>query len=345
MENKKILPCRLSAIQTYFPEKILDNESLAELYDDWTAEKIFAKTGVKKRHIIGDDEFVSDLAVRAAEKIFSKNIADRADIDALILCTQTPDFALPSTAALIHKQLGLPAECMAFDFNHGCTGFIYGLSIAGSLISSGQAKKALLITAETYSRWCHPEDKSVTTIFGDGAAAMCLEKDDLGPGIGPFLFGTDGRGFRQLTVPVSAAHALKLDQSSLETVVDKSGNTRTAANLYMNGPELFRFAITSVPKLVNNLLQSADKKLADLDAFVFHQANTFMRQNIQKKLKIPDEKMIYGLEEVGNTVSASIPIAIQQAFKREDIKPGDKLMLVGFGVGYSWGGCFLTWNP
>lgn len=234
---------------------------------------------------------------------------------------------------------------MTFDFNHGCTGFIYGLSIAGSLVQSGQGQKVLLITSETYSRWCHPDDKSVTTIFGDGAAAVCIESDKQGPGIGPFLFGSDGRGFNQLNVPVSGAHALNVKRSSLEAVVDKSGNTRTAANLYMNGPELFRFAISSVPRLVSNLMELANKNIEDIDSFVFHQANAFMLEKIQKKLKIPDDKMIYALEQVGNTVSVSIPAAIQQAYLKKDLKPGDTLLLAGFGVGYSWGGCFLTWNP
>ncbi len=345
MENSEKLRCKISAIHTYFPQKTLDNEMLAENYQGWTAEKIFEKTGIKKRHVVTDDEYVSDLAVKAAENLFSQETTSRDDIDALIICTQTPDYALPCTAALVHKQLGLPSNCMTFDFNHGCTGFIYGISIGGSLIHSRQVKKILLITAETYSRWCHPGDKSVTTIFGDGAAAICLEPDTSGTEIGPFIFGTDGRGFKQLTIPISGAHAFNTEPASLKVEVDKSGNTRTAANLYMNGPELFRFAITSVPKLVKKLLQKSGKSIEDIDAFVFHQANAFMLQNIQKKLKIPDEKMIYALENVGNTVSASIPVAIHQAQQKGSIVPGDTLMLVGFGVGYSWGGCLLTWNP
>lgn len=255
MENGKILESKLSLIHTYFPKKVLNNETLAERYDGWTAEKIFAKTGIRERHIVAENEFASDLAVKAAENLFSEGTASRDEIDVLIVCTQTPDFSLPCTAALVHKRLGLPEQCMTFDFNHGCTGFIYGLSIAGSLVQSGQGQKVLLITSETYSRWCHPDDKSVTTIFGDGAAAVCIESDKQGPGIGPFLFGSDGRGFNQLNVPVSGAHALNVKRSSLEAVVDKSGNTRTAANLYMNGPELFRFAISSVPRLVSNLLR------------------------------------------------------------------------------------------
>lgn len=335
----------MSGVHTCFPEKTVDNDFLAARYKDWTAEEIFKKTGIRQRHIVAGNQYVSDLAVQAAEKLFAAGVADREEIEALIVCTQTPDHAIPCTAALIHKQLRLQPQCMAFDFNHGCTGFIYGLSIAGSLIHSGQAGKVLLVTADTYSRWCHPDDKSVTTIFGDGAAAVCVEADDLGPGIGPFIFGTDGRGYGKLTVPISGAHAIGVATPSLEPVTDKSGNIRTEANLYMNGPELFRFAITSVPKLVHSLLRAAGTSMTDIDAFIFHQANGFMLQNIQKKLKIPDEKMIYGFEEVGNTVSASIPVAIEQASRRGSIQAGDTLLLVGFGVGYSWGGCFLTWNP
>lgn len=345
MNTSSRLQCKLTKIHTFFPDTVLDNAMLARRYQDWSEEKIFEKTGIRKRHVVGDDQYVSDLATNAARSLFEAGTAKREEIDALIICTQTPDFALPCTAALVHRHLELPVGCMTFDFNHGCTGFIYGLSIAGSLVHSGQAGKVLLITAETYTRLCHPKDKSVTTIFGDGAAAVVVEPDRTGPGFGPFLFGSDGRGFDQLTIPVSGAHAIDTDKSALEPIEDQSGNVRTGANLYMNGPELFRFAITSVPKLVKRLLEAGETTMEEVDAFVFHQANAFMLQNIQKKLRIPDEKMIYALEEVGNTVSASIPVAIGQASVDGRIRKGGRLLLIGFGVGYSWGGCFLTWNP
>ncbi len=346
MTKHNRLHFRVAGIHYYLPEKTLSNEELADRYEGWSPEKIHEKTGILKRHIAHANEYVSDLATEAAEQLLQKHSLAREKIDGVILCTQTPDVALPSTASLVHHRLGLASNCQSFDFNQGCTGFIYGLAIAGSMIHSGLLNNVLFITADTYSKWCHPLDKSVSTVFGDGAAALLLTRaPEGGQGVGPFIFGTDGRGFANLTVPSSGAHGIGKDLSSLKEVADDSDNIRTEGNLYMNGPELFRFAISAVPRLVKNLLQDAGKTIDGVDKFIFHQANTFMLKNIQKKLKIPDEKMVYELQDVGNTVSATIPIAMQKIIEKGELQPGASLLLIGFGVGYSWGGCFMTWEP
>ena len=339
------LNCKVSDIFYYLPETILNNETLSERYEGWTEAKIYEKTGINTRHVVSENEHVSDLAANAAKLLFENSNVKSEEIDALIICTQTPDYSLPATSSLVHKSLGLPAKCLTFDFNQGCTGFVYGLAIAGSMIHSGLVKNVLLITAETYSRWCHPMDKSVSTIFGDGAAAIHLCSSDIGLGLGPFLFGTDGSGFYNLIVPSSGSHRLEESENANNECIDGSGNIRTPSNLYMNGPELFRFAISAVPDVVNDILKKSEKSHSDIDKYVFHQANQYMLKMIQKKLDIPNDKMIIEIDETGNTVSSSIPIAIKRAYEKGSISFGDQLLVVGFGVGYSWGGTLFKWEP
>lgn len=343
--NNTILDCKISGIEYYLPQTIIDNQLLSSRYPEWNESKIYEKTGIRSRHVVSNDEHVSDLAVNAAKKLIEKGNLDPSEIDTLILCTQTPDYSIPSTSCLVHERLGLSKRCVAFDFNQGCTGFIYGLYIAGNMIHSGSSMNVLLITSETYSRWCHPMDKSVTTIFGDGAAAVYLCHAKGEHGIGPFIFGTDGRGFQNLIVPYSGSHRIQSNDGGDNETADESGNIRTSANLYMNGPELFRFAMGTVPPLVKDVLSVSKTSFENIDKFVFHQANFYMLKNIQKMLRIPDSKMIYEIEDVGNTVSASIPIALKRAYDKGSISVGEKLLLAGFGVGYSWAGTILTWNP
>ncbi len=345
MKKITTLKCKIADIAYYLPLNIIDNGVLSARYEGWCANKIYEKTGIRQRHLINENEHVSDLAVNAAKELFKKGIVSPEEIDALILCTQTPDYALPASSFLVHERLGLPKKCATLDFNQGCSGFVYGLSIVGSMINSRLIKKALLITSEAYSKWCHPMDKSVSTIFGDGAAAVYIRAIEKEQGVGPFLFGTDGKGFKNLTVPFSGSHKIKTDDNKLIETKDLSGNIRSPENLYMNGPELFRFAITEVPNLVEGIFQVAGINMSNVDKFVFHQANLYMLKSIQKRLNIPHKKMIYEIEDIGNTVSSSIPIALCRAYEKNNISIGDKLMLVGFGVGYSWAGTILTWNP
>ncbi len=254
-----ILDCKISDIAYYLPETIVDNSELASRYTGWGEDKIYEKTGIRKRHVVKVDEHVSDLAVNAALRLFEGGSVSPEEIDLLVLCTQTPDYTLPATASLIHERLGLSNRCASFDFNQGCTGFIYGLSIVSSMIHCGLAKKALLITAETYSRWCHPMDKSVTTIFGDGAAVTYIHSVNNETGTGPFVFGTDGKGFQNLIVPLSGSHGMQNRDEVDREITDNSGNTRKPSNLFMNGPELFRFAISAVPLMVKDLLSIAQQ--------------------------------------------------------------------------------------
>jgi 3-oxoacyl-[acyl-carrier-protein] synthase-3 len=240
-------------------------------------------------------------------------------------------------------MLCLPTTCGAFDFNLGCSGFVYGLAIAKGLIAGGMAKNVLLLTVETYSKYIHPKDKSVRTIFGDGAAATLITHEGSDTfKIGEFVFGTDGKGAKNLIVPAGAMAMPKTEETSKETI-DEQGNVRSLNNLYMNGPEIFNFTLDTVPDTVKSLLEKEKLAMDDIDLFVFHQANKFMLDSLRDKIGIPEEKFYVNMEDKGNTVSATIPIAIKDALDEGKIKRGDKLMLVGFGVGYSWAGCIVEW--
>lgn len=332
----------IHAIEYVLPEARLENEALAaELGGDWSAEKIETKTGIRARHVAAEGECSSDLAVRAAEKLFASGACAAADIDFVLLCTQTPDYVLPTTACVVQHRLGIPTSAGALDFNLGCSGFVYGLSLAKGLVETGQAKNVLFLTAETYTKLIHPGDRSVRTLFGDAAAATLVRAvEDATTHVGPFVFGTDGRGAENLIVPTGGYREPRSPASAAVTE-DESGNLRSRDHLFMNGSEIFAFTLNSVPKAVNALLEREGCKLEDVDLFVFHQANEFMLEHLRKKVKIPKEKFVVAMQDVGNTVSATIPLAIKSAVEAGRVSKGARVMCVGFGVGYSWAACMV----
>jgi len=325
---------RLRAISSFLPDAVLSNDTLAELYPGWSAEKILEKTGVRERRIAAPGETAADLAYGAALKLFAEAGVEPGEIDFLLFCTQAPDYILPTTACLLQARLGLRQDCGALDFNLGCSGFVYGLALAKGLIESRAANRVLLLTADTYSRFIHPGDKSVRTLFGDGAAASLIEAVETDRVmIGPFVFGTDGRGASNLMVPTGAARRARDAETAAETT-DESGNVRSLDNLYMNGGAIVAFTLRAVPAAIDKLLVTAGLSLDDIDLFVFHQASAFILDKLRGKIGIPPERFVVELETCGNTVSSTIPIALERQVGQPT---GDRLaMLVGFGVGYSW---------
>lgn len=321
-----MLKARIGDIAYYLPPTVETNEFLVDNMGlDWTAEGIYKKTGIKQRHV-SVDKCASDLGYEAAVKLFEKNKGLKEQIDYVLFVSQSPDYVLPSTACLLQERLELPEDCGAVDINQGCSGFIYGLSIAKGLIESGVAANILLITAETYTKYIDHMDKSTRTIFGDGAAATwiraCDCKYDI---ISGFVLGTNGKGKENLIVHNSGARE--------EEATDN--------NLFMDGPEIFQFTLMAVPKMVKDILRKENIELDDVDYFVFHQANAFILNHLRNKLKITTERFCIDMEDMGNTVSPSIPIALCRAMERGDIRKGMKALLAGFGVGYSWGGCVI----
>jgi 3-oxoacyl-[acyl-carrier-protein] synthase-3 len=335
----------ITAIQHHLPEHKVYTADLAREFPEWSAEKIDAKTGIQCRSIAAPGECASDLAISACKKVFESGACQPADIDYLLLCTQSPDYFLPTTACLLQDRLGIPTSAGALDFNLGCSGYIYGLGLAEGLISSGQASNVLLITAETYSKFMHPGDKSVRTIFGDAAAATLITgRASETPLFGPFVYGTDGSGAENLIVRAGGMRRQRSSQP-LKALKDKSGNVRTVEDLYMNGRAIFTFTIDAVPKCVGRLLSRSGLAASDIDLFIFHQANRYMLERLRKQMKIPPEKFLVAMADYGNTVSSTIPIALQYAQAQGLLRDGAKLMLVGFGVGYSWGATIVRWSP
>lgn len=331
----------IRAVEYHLPERVVSTADLAREFPEWSAEKIESKTGIGARHISAEGECASDLAVEAARKLFASGVASPADIDYILLCTQSPDHFLPTTACLLQHRLGIPTSAGALDFNLGCSGYIYGLGLAEGLIFSGQARSVLLLTAETYSKFINQRDRSVRTVFGDAAAATLLTAvESAEPRIGPFLYGTDGSGGPNLIVPAGAMRQPRTGASG-SAVADDQGNVRSQDDLYMNGPEIFSFTLSAVPEMVAGVLKRAGLALDDIDLFVFHQANRYMLDHLRKRLRIPPEKFYMFLENCGNTVSSTIPIALKHAAQQGVLKADSRVMLVGFGVGYSWGATLL----
>lgn len=328
---------RLAAIATYLPPATLDNEVLAAEFVDWSAQKILDKTGIASRHLAAPGETASDLAYHAAERLFAEHGIERAGIDFVILCTQAPDHLLPSSACVLQQRLGLSTSCGALDINLGCSGYVYALAMAQGLIEAGIRRQVLVLTADTYSKLINPRDRSVRTLFGDGAAASVVVGDAVQPALGPFVLGTDGRGADKLIVP---AGGMRLPRSAATAVEreDASGNWRSDNDLFMDGAEIVQFTLGAVPRTLQELLTAAGKTLEDIDHVIFHQANKFMLDALRRKCKIPEEKFVIEIDTVGNTVSSTIPIAIARARASGRIRSGQLALLLGFGVGYSWAG-------
>jgi 3-oxoacyl-[acyl-carrier-protein] synthase-3 len=260
----------------------------------------------------------------------------------LLFCTQEPDYFLPSSSCLLQQRLGLSSACGAIDINQGCSGYVYSLGVAKGLIESGQARNVLVMTGDTYSKLIHPLDKSVRTLFGDaGTATLLTAVDSTTDLLGPFIYGTDGSNADRLIVPVGGFRNRPTADSSAE-VSDGSGNTRSPENLYMDGPDVLTFALREVPKLFRAVLDRSGTDVASIDYFVFHQGSKLMLDMLRKKLHIPESKFVLDMEETGNTVSSTLPVALARLAAREPSKTRRRVMLLGFGVGYSWAGTLAT---
>jgi 3-oxoacyl-[acyl-carrier-protein] synthase-3 len=329
------LKAYIKSISYYLPKSILDNATIEYQFPEWNIEKIAEKTGIAKRYIADENETSLDMAIKASLILFQEHNIDKMSIDFILFCTQSPDYFLPTSACIIQEKLGLSKSVGALDINLGCSGFIYGLGLAKGLISTGQAKNILFITAETYSKFIHPLDKSNKTIFGDAAAATLISTDGFAE-IGDFEYGTDGKGAENLIVKNGG---LRNPKNYAEEITDEYGNTTSDNYLYMNGSEIFLFTLASVPTLVKNTLEKNNMVPGDIGLYIFHQANKFMLDNLRKKTKIEMDKFYTYLEDCGNTVSSTIPIALYHAKKENRLK--GNILLAGFGVGYSWGGTII----
>lgn len=321
-------------IAYYLPKTVLTNEQIAVKFPEWSAEKVAGKVGITERHIAADNETATDMAQKAAEQLFAQGV-DKSQIDFVLLCTQSPDYFLPSSACILQDRLGLSKNCGAFDFNLGCSGYEYGLAVAKGLIVAGIAQNILLLTAETYTKYIHPQDKGNMTIFGDGASATLVSTEGFAE-IGEVVVGTDGSGAKNLIVRSLGAKNKNLMNDAQS---DEDGNIVSGDHLYMHGGNVFNFTADVVPDMVEKLLKKSGIKQDNVNLWVFHQANKYMINYLRKLLDIDKDKFYIFMEKVGNTVSSTIPIALCEA-RKEDRLHGH-VLLAGFGVGLSWGGVML----
>lgn len=327
----------IKALSYYLPEKVITNEELLKEFPEWSVEKVAQKVGVNSRHLAAPDETAGDMAEKAARKLFAEHGISPSEIDFVMLCTQSPDYFLPSTACILQDRLGIPTSAGAFDYNLGCSGCIYGMALAKGLVVAGIAKNVLLLTAETFSKYIHPQDKSSRSIFGDGAAACLISTEGFAE-IGEFVFGTDGSGANNLIVKTGSS---RQKESTGLFVEDEEGHVCHDDYLYMNGSAIFNFTLDAVPPMMNKILENNGLDKDMIDYYIFHQANKFMLDTIRKVCVIPKDKFYVDLSETGNTVSSTVLIGLKECIDKKIVKAGDKIMVAGFGVGLSWGGCIL----
>ena len=321
---------KISAISYHLPDTMEGVDTLQRDNPDWDMPKILEKTGIHNRYISALGETAVDLAFEAGKKLLG-SIPSYEEIDLLILVTQSPDYVLPTSACILHDRLGLSENCMAFDVNLGCSGFVNALSIAGGLIESGVARKGLILCADTYSKFIKKNDRTCRPLFSDGAAAILVEGSDTDC-IGPFEFGTDGAGYDRLIVKRSGARDAELVADSCR------------GSLEMSGSEVFLFTMRVVPPCINTLLNRTGLTLENIDLFVFHQASKLVIENLIRTMSLDKGKVFTNFENIGNTVSASIPIALKDADTQGRLNEGDTVMLIGFGVGLSWGANLIRWS-
>ena len=324
----------IGPIAIHLPERIETNAELAAEFPQWDLDLIYSKTGIWARHLAAPNECASDLAVAACEKLFAEHQLDRSTIDFVLLCTQTPDYPLPTTACLLQDRLGLPTHVGALDFNLGCSGFVYGLSIADGLIRSGTARRILLITAETYSKYIHPGDRSLRPIFGDAAAATLVEASDI-PSLDAFVFGTDGSAADTLLVNTGGARPK-------EDAIKSRSKWRWPSKIYMDGPGIIKLTLEIIPRMVADILKKANLTDRDIALYLMHQATVKLLTELRQQMKVEEDRFPLCLKDCGNTVSSTIPILIDELRASGRVRPGTRTLMAGFGVGFSWAGCIWT---
>lgn len=325
----------IEGVEYFLGQNSISNAKLQEENPSWDMSKIFERSGVKSRPIASPGTTALDLAYEAASQLLCQLNYGSDVIDALIFCTQTPDYVLPPNSSLLHGRLNLGDDVMAFDITHACSGFMYGLGIARSLVVSGTAKKVLLITADTYSRLIHSADRSIRPLFGDGAAATIVSSENLVMKIIDISFGTAGKKADRFIVEAGGARNKTLISENVSP--DRSGRIYSSKHISMDGLGLLSYFNNTVPRLVLEILRKNHKTSSDISLFVFHQASRLALEGIARSLRIPDEKMIIDMEETGNLVSSSIPVLLSRLLKSDALIRGEPVVLCGFGSGLSWG--------
>ena len=333
---------RIVDIAVGLPDRVITNEQLCEENPEWDMTKIAGRSGVLSRHIAGDGETALDLALAACRHLLSENPDLLTAVDGLIMCTESEDYPLPPDGCVLHGLLGLRPDCFVTDINLACSGFVYGLALARGLMATGMCHNILLVTAETYSKKINPRDRSSRVLFGDGAAVTWLS-DDPGPGqVVDVVCATDGTGYDKFIIPAGGDRVPISADTAVERE-DDNGNWRSQQDIHMDGLGILTFATAKVPQQVKELLNRNQLTVSDIDLFVFHQASALVLDSLTRLLRIPPERVFTDLEQLGNTVSSSIPIALSDVLAADLVKPGSRVLISGFGVGLSWASALLAW--
>ncbi|MGO9417149.1 MAG: ketoacyl-ACP synthase III [Syntrophobacteraceae bacterium] len=331
----------IKGIVSAVPAQVEGIDQLARVFGDENSRKIAQATGVYERHISSPDQCTSDLCFYAAVRLIERLNWTNDSIDALIMVSQTFDYFQPATSCCLHGRLGLSKDCAAFDIALGCSGYVYGLWSAASLIAGG-CRRILLLAGETPSKVVAPFDRSSRPLLGDAGTATALEYQENERMY--FEMGTDGTGYNHLIIP-AGGYRIRRNAETARRTEREGGNVRSDEDVFIDGPAVFTFVLREVPPMLNKVLASAKWNAEQVDAFVFHQANRFMLDHLSKKMKLHPDRVPYSLEEFGNTSSASIPLTISHKLRQLLQKKRTRLVLAGFGIGLSWGAVALETAP
>lgn len=335
------MTARIRGVEYALPERVVGNGVLASIHPNWRIDDVAKRTGVLERRIAAPGETALDLGERAARALLMRLGIAEEEVDALLFCTETPDHPIPPNACLLQARLGLSTRTAALDFTLACSGYVYGLYLAQALIDSRLARSVLLVTGDTYSRLISPDDRSTVALFGDAAAATVVDAAVSG-GIRSFDLGTDGGRASCFIVPAGGTRQPRSTETS-EARMDRSGNVRSAEQIRMDGTAVLAFVQREVPASARRALDRAGLKMRDVDLVVFHQASLVSLEYLARTLEVREDQMVVNIEKVGNTVSASLPIALRDMESAGRLRRGHLVLLVGFGVGLSWGSCVLEW--
>ena len=321
-------PVAITGLGSYLPEQVVTNEDFARRLDT-SDEWIRTRTGIRERHYAAPDEATSDLATAAGRAALHDAGLTADDVDVIIVATTTPDHPVPATAPIVAARLG--RTCTAFDLNAACSGFVYGLQVGAGIAAGGST--VLLIGAETLTRYVDPDDRSIAVLFGDGAGAVVLQRDDAST-IGPFDLGSDG----------SELEILWMRAGGSREPFDPIAHAEASSRMSMRGGDVYRHAVTRMTSSSQIVLEAASMTIDDVDLMVGHQANLRILEAVGQRLGLPEDRCHVTVDRHGNTSAASIPLALDDARQQGLLDPGTRLLLTAFGGGLTWGSCVLTWS-
>jgi 3-oxoacyl-[acyl-carrier-protein] synthase-3 len=324
------------------PPDVLTNEALEQRFGKKEMDSITRMSGIKERRVVAPGQCASDLALTAAERLFQQGGFDRSLVDALFFVSQSPDYRIPTTSAVLHGKLGLPLSCATMDINLACSAFPYMLSLAHAMIVAGTARHVLLLNADAITTFLHPFDRSLVALHGDAACATIIGPCEDGFGFGKFTLGTDGAGARHLLIPAGGARIPPGPETRVEST-DESGCVRTPEHLFMDGPAIFHFCVYKVPQVIKEALAALRLSMDQIDMLILHQANKTMLSLIYKTLKVPEEKQFYCLERFGNSSGPATPLALYECWRKGRIRPGSRTLICSFGAGLTWGVACIRW--